>query len=254
MTYAKVSVSENATLDFGPASWLPAVGENCTSNGTGNVTTESWEMVLVAETISVSLIVFFNSFVLLIYTVHSHLRTPFAVYIMLLLLSNISYSVVRGALDVINGVSQSWWTGWGSCTLYQYMNWVYTDIPVYCHMLITLNRLWAIAYPISYRNYHTKKLAVLLCCAGIAVRHIAGVPGVALDALYYRLPLKENGCQLNVVPLKDWARFNLVVIGTFPILFIVLACPLLLYKWKKSSKMVTGKSTATTTKSTSTKG
>lgn len=189
-----------------------------------------WPGVFVGELTALIFLLLFNGLVLLVYVIKKSLRTSFTVYVMALLSSNILYGMTRNLLDVVNGVYGTWWTGHFSCDLYLYSNWVVYGYPPHCHILITINRIWAISYPISYRRYHTKKTAVALCALMALYIHLVTFPGYMLDALFYRMPIAEDGCSLNAVELKTHLVMNLFLIGDFPIVFVVCACPILLYQ------------------------
>lgn len=195
-----------------------------------------WPPVLVTQLVLLILLILLNGFLLAMYIFKRNLRTSFSVYIMALLSSNIFYGLTRSSLDVIDGIYGVWWTGERSCDLYLYSNWVIYAFPTHCHILITVNRLWAITYPISYRGRHTQKVAVALCALMAVYIHVVTLPGVILDAAYYRLPVVENGCYINSDVLGTYTKVNVFLIGDLSLFFVVSACPLLMYQKRKRTQ------------------
>ena len=98
--------------------------------------------------------------------------------------------------------------GNSACNIYLYPNWVFACAICWAHMLIDTNRMWAISRPISYRTTHLVRKAVILCLAMWVFVH--GTP-VIVDARFFRLPEKTNGCMINVpeqVVCLVWIRLS----------------------------------------------
>lgn len=212
------------------------------SNASPSQFHQIWQPVFISELAAHIILVLLNGFVLSIYVYKKSLRTPFTIYIVALLSSNIFYALARNLLDIINGVYGVWWTGERSCDLYSYANWIAYTFPIHSHILISINRIWAISFPISYSRYHTKKVAVLLCALMVLYVHAVALYGYMMDALYYRLPLKENGCNLNVARLKTYTVVNIILMDNLPLIVILTSCPVLLYQVRHRARAInTGK-------------
>ena len=98
------------------------------------------------------------------------------------------------------------------------------------HFTITANRIWAICFPVHYRNHHSRKvaLAINLCLVSCALTAVS--PYVFLDMAYYRLPEFDNGCTVN--PTAQWSYMIILQLIYYdvPILFPLAMYPLLCYK------------------------
>lgn len=201
-----------------------------------------WKFTMVFDAIISTLLFLCNGTVLSFYIFVKQLHTSFATYIIMLLSTNIIYGISKNVLDIINGLYKFWWTGSRSCDFYLYSNWVLSALPMHAHILIASNRLWAMWGPISYRHYHKERLAIYLCLGMIVYVHVMCLPGYVLDAVHYRLPIMENGCNLNTLTgLKVWSAVVIVCIYDFPIIFIITSCCLIVYKGKKLRRVRSGK-------------
>lgn len=212
---------------------------NITAQPNGTITLQKpvWPATIICEIVTVILMLLCNSFVLLVFSLKTELVTPFTIYIIALFSANIIYGLTRNILDVINVPYQTWWTGEVSCTLYNYSNWAFFTIPIHCHMLIAANRMWAISFPVSYRQRHAKKMAFFLCFCAFAYVHVIDGPPVVLDTLIYRLPIAENGCNINLVALQTAASVDIIMSCDVPIIFMLTSCFVLIYKHKRSGKI-----------------
>jgi hypothetical protein len=139
-----------------------------------------------------------NGGLLLLFVQDSSLRTPFNIYLINLLMANLACTLVVYPMDIINNLySFAWFMGDTACTVYLYGCYVLEAGISTAHQLIAINRIWAVAHPISYRSHHSVKIAILLCLATWFYVHVVMIPGWIGDALYYRLPINTNGCLLN---------------------------------------------------------
>lgn len=210
-------------------------------NLTGPAYVLNWTFTPIAETVTSVLSLLFNGFVLLVFSTHHQLRTPFTVYVMGTLSYNCMFAIFNNPFDVMAAIFPSWIFGMITCTFYCYTGWVLSGIVINSHMLITINRIWAITFPISYKQNHRQKTALILtACLWIYV-HLLCLPGVVLDAVYYRLPVESNGCYLNTDAQRTWSLVVLFVVFDFPILFISLACPFLLCRQRNFRRIAVGK-------------
>lgn len=199
-----------------------------------------WTVTPVAEVVTSVLSFSFNGLVLLVFLVHKHLRTPFTLYIMGTLSYNCIFALLNNPFDIITAVSPNWLLSKLACDFYCYTGWVLSGVVINSHLLITVNRIWAITFPISYKQKHDKRMALILTgCLWIYV-HVICLPGVVLDAVYYRLPVETSGCNVNTEAQKIWSLVALLAIFDFPILFITMAYPFLLYRQRKFMKTVVG--------------
>ncbi|XP_055346548.1 muscarinic acetylcholine receptor M4-like [Paramacrobiotus metropolitanus] len=157
------------------------------------------------------------------------LRTPFNVYIVALMCSNIAFETwecsMLGLMDAYGLVG----LGSSVCTLRLYGVYVLAPIVYHTHFLITLNRAWAILWPVSYRARHNHTVAGLLCAAMVGYVHLMMLPELLRDHLYYRLPL-EYGCWLNAARQVTLTEFTSIWMYDVPCACVYIIYPFLLWK------------------------
>lgn len=122
----------------------------------------------------------------------------FYAYLINLLLANILFNILASPLEIINNLYPVWWLPEITCSFYLYVSWVLAYVPTYGHVLITANRLWAVTFPISYSRNATTRTAVILCICSWMLAHIFVLPGILFDRIYYKLPIDNDRCVVNV--------------------------------------------------------
>ncbi|XP_055340761.1 probable G-protein coupled receptor No18 [Paramacrobiotus metropolitanus] len=199
-----------------------------------NVTVENataaWKSEAILSLIETVACLFLNGLALLVFVKEAHLRVHFNIYLINLALANFVYFAVEGPLDLINHTVSVWYLGWNWCTVYMYGLWVVSLVQFLTHPLIALNRLWAIALPVHYRQNHTTRTALVCCLGTWVLGHLVGLPGIILDAAYYRKPIDgPDGCVVNpdVPGQAAWmlvvqffsVAAEAIVVGVFPLIW-----------------------------------
>ncbi|XP_055354763.1 uncharacterized protein LOC129600302 [Paramacrobiotus metropolitanus] len=171
---------------------------------------------------------------------NASLRTPFNIYVIALMCSNIAFVCVNCTLNAVEDAYGPLWVGNFLCTLRMYSLHVFVSMIYHYHLLITLNRAWALFGPVTYRARHNRAIAGTLCGAVVIYVHIVMLPQLILDHLYYRRPL-EKGCRLNTDRQFILTEFTSIWMFDVPCVAIPLAYPLLLWKMlsrRRGSKQV----------------
>ncbi|GAV04714.1 hypothetical protein RvY_14949 [Ramazzottius varieornatus] len=182
-------------------------------------------------TLFVQLSAFINNGVMLfLFAGNAALITPFTVYILNLFASNFIVSLFFYSVELINELYSAWWLGYTMCTMYQYTSWVLTGSMCIAHGTIALNRLWAVTFPVSYRRHHKKRFALAVIATLWISLHIIVIPGLVLDALWYRLPMETNGCNINTDAPQAWLWFAQLVIMDSPVVIVIAVYPIICYK------------------------
>ncbi|OWA52293.1 hypothetical protein BV898_16751 [Hypsibius exemplaris] len=181
---------ENATIS----------GSNTTVsiNSTESLTTATWSPASVIS--SVLLVTGMAGNLILLYGFSRDrvtLITPFNVYIVNLLLADLLDILFQYPFDIVNGLYPRWDLGERLCTVYMYGVWVGGAATTNAHLLIAVNRIWAVSWPHSYHHRHSIRTATVICCAMWLLAYVTVWPWVILDALFYRLPVETNGCMVN---------------------------------------------------------
>lgn len=175
-----------------------------------------------------------NSALLMLFITHRRLLTSFTIYLVSLSIANLLQTAVMSTIDVVDSNSLYWWMGSRTCDLYQYVVYVVGGGIVQSHVLITLNRVWAVSFPVSYRVRHTKRTALVICFVMWLLINIICVPGLVVESLYYRLPENRSDCSVN--PGSHWKLTVMIILFDCPILVVILAYPFLCWTHRRRLK------------------
>ncbi|XP_055336550.1 visual pigment-like receptor peropsin [Paramacrobiotus metropolitanus] len=206
------------------------LGTTNASNTTGDKLTTSWLMGTSTTTLLT------NCGVLLLFLRDKSLRTPFNVYIIALLATNVVYTGTTATLKILQYSHGAWWMGIPACTMNLYFVYIFGSYAVHLHLLITLNRTWALFWPVSYRNRHSTTMAVCLCVGMFLYLNALVVPGLVIDALHYRVPV-EIGCWVNLKQQFTWATFVNFWVYDAPKVYIAVCYPFLLHRQLRRRRM-----------------
>lgn len=190
---------------------------------------------------AINIVLFFavlstNVPVLVCYVKNSHLRSnKFSFYLINLMTANIFHTLIDRPLDIAMLFNPNWTHSSQFCTLFLYAAYVSKALMMQCHVLITLNRVWAIAYPISYQRYHSKRAVILVIGCEWLFVHILLLPGILVDGLKFRGPADNIHCLLNtdVSQQKDWNTAIQVILYIAPVFIVVLSYPFIWWKRRK---------------------
>ncbi|XP_055337900.1 5-hydroxytryptamine receptor 1D-like [Paramacrobiotus metropolitanus] len=202
-----------------------------------------WNAFSVCETLAAAIGILLNGLVILVCLTNKRMHTPFTAYLLAVTVSNFLILCVFTPLDVISSVVTLRQYGRLACHIYLYFAYVFGGVLFNAHVLITVNRVWAITFPLSYRNHHSLPVAGALVAGMVAYVHAVCLPVVVIDALYYRPSLTRYGCVLNVEAQLTWTICLQFIIYIFPVVIIALAYPFLWYKQRQRTTKKQGNST-----------
>ena len=210
---------------------LTEIFRNNTRNSlaaTGNISSSAagWSVSPVMSLINLIWGVIGNGTLLYLFIKNHSLQTPFNIYVMNLLFSNLVCIIMEYPFDVTTSLyGGAWYWGDHACTYYLYALYVQQGVICHAHVLIALNRVWAVTRPLSYRRVHSVPVAIGLCLVMWAYVQIVSGFGWAYDALYNRLPVEANGCQINMPQQKVWVEIYTYTMMFFPLIFMVASFP-----------------------------
>ncbi|OQV22649.1 hypothetical protein BV898_03474 [Hypsibius exemplaris] len=162
-----------------------------------------------------------NSLVLLAFIRNRNLRTPFNVYIISLVIADL----LQACFDL-------------PFTVYSELHpWTFSAAVRNGHSLISVNRVWALLLPISYRHHHTHTVAVGLCLGSWVYVHIFLLPGLVMDDVVYRVD-DAGGCMVNTTAQRDWALPTQVVVYNSSVLIVGMSYPIIWWKVRQRRKVV----------------
>lgn len=212
---------ENLTLRM---SW------NISSNA---LITRPWNFIGILTTVIGILVVISNGTTLFVFLKDYTLRQQsFNILLMYLLISNILYAILQSPLEIINYKYSYWWLGRTWCIVYYYSTNVLASGSIFTHLLITLNRVWAVRNPLSYRRAQSPKMALLFCAGLWTYVHLAVLPDMIQKILLMQLPLEVYGCGARYPVRKGVQLLTFLV----PLLVVILAYPYIVYKLCKRTR------------------
>ncbi|XP_055353236.1 uncharacterized protein LOC129599120 [Paramacrobiotus metropolitanus] len=187
--------------------------------------------------ISMGLTFLTNGGVLAIFFAYRELRSPFSFYVMNLLCVNL-YLAIANPMRIIDNMNTLWFPKTWACNFFIVNDWIGSAILGHAHLLITLNRVWAIMFPISYKHLHTRNMAKYICIGFAVYCHVMILPFILIDFIYYRGPtLNVQYCDVNVEAQGQYSNFLLYVFYQMPMFAVICAYPLLYWKSATARKV-----------------
>ncbi|XP_055336667.1 5-hydroxytryptamine receptor 1B-like [Paramacrobiotus metropolitanus] len=169
-----------------------------------------------------------NGLILTVYILQASLRSPFNAYIANLAAAEILYSLLGTPWNIVRNLYGYWPLSFELCSFYLYASYVLNSAIRYGHLLVTFNRVWAVTFPIHYREKHSYPIARTLIYGTWCLLHALHLPLLIRGRL--RPDETDAYCVLNVS--FQW-RYSIVVeiigfSGTEVVM--LLACFFILFK------------------------
>ncbi|OWA53949.1 hypothetical protein BV898_18373 [Hypsibius exemplaris] len=203
-----------------------------------NVTSPSvnfhWSPMAVFNTSNLCIGLLGNSLLLILLVTDNRLRTPFNLYVIGLACANLLSLTYIPFTILSNLTGEVWIAGEAACSYFLYLNWVECSTIYYHHLLVAVNRVWAIIHPVSYRTRHTKRLAQCLIVVVWAFTHAIMLPFWALDTLFHRRTIAQNGfaCLANDREQYAYSVVAQVILYLLPIFVQILVFPVVYFARK----------------------
>ncbi|XP_055351074.1 alpha-2B adrenergic receptor-like [Paramacrobiotus metropolitanus] len=177
-----------------------------------------------------------NSLVLGIFIKRGMLKQPFHIYLGNLLTANIIWLIFQIPLDVTNQIYPVWFLGNAACAIYQYAINVPGGVTTNTHLLIALNRIWAVQSPLTYAHHHSRSFALGACIVVWILAYGMGVPGIVLHA--YNTPDYPDNCQLSTAPaVSQWLLTIQIIIYDIPNVLMLAFYPFLVWKRQQRNRI-----------------
>ncbi|XP_055352479.1 5-hydroxytryptamine receptor 1D-like [Paramacrobiotus metropolitanus] len=170
----------------------------------------------------------------LFYRVDNLSKKPFNVFMLNLIITDFVYCIWENAFDIGIDFLPSYWKTRNSviCSVYLYSNYTLQAATCNAHMLITLNRLWAILFPHSYKSSQKISVFAAVCLGKWIYLHIVMMPGFIADILYYRQNVSSNGCFFDIAAQPTWNLIMIVLLFVTPLVVMVVSYPFIYYKYR----------------------
>ena len=207
------------------------------NNATTTQIAAGWTSSAVFNLVIFFAILFTNGIILIAYYRDRQLSSrTFSYYLINLALANIVHGTVEQPFDVVYLVNFGLMESHVFCVSYLYTVYVTNALLYSAHMLISINRVWAVGFPVSYRHHHSNRTAILICCSMWAFNQAMFIPFMAAAGIHYRPHISQIYCLPdNSNPdAKIWTM--VVEIGCFILPGVVVAFSYPFIWWKQRGR------------------
>ncbi|XP_055344679.1 beta-3 adrenergic receptor-like [Paramacrobiotus metropolitanus] len=190
-----------------------------------NTTVVGWSFVPVALCSIIA-----NLALITVYCKTPSLRTPFGIYVVSLATVDALQSCILSLNNIATFLQIAWPYGAFYCSLVMYLGWVLIGLSNYIHLLITLNRLWAVTFPNSYRTRHNKTFACAAIIVAFAFIQVLVLPGSVVYEVRFGRYRPPYLCAFDFRQMMTWGIVASTVLNTFPNVAIMVLYPIVYYK------------------------
>ncbi|XP_055336777.1 chemerin-like receptor 1 [Paramacrobiotus metropolitanus] len=172
-----------------------------------------------------------------LYKAKTEHSTSFSVYLAHLFVMNVLASVTVVPLDVVDTLLSDNLTI-SQCAFATFANWALFAVVVNSHLLITINRLWAVLWPHNYREVHSIRFAGLSCLILWLYVFVWILP-----VFTHRISHTDDyRCRLDLMdfPLNQqtsvsvWEGATFVVTFFVPVAVVIAVYPIIEYKRRRA--------------------
>ncbi|XP_055349538.1 G-protein coupled receptor 183-like [Paramacrobiotus metropolitanus] len=156
-------------------------------------------------------------------------------------MANLFHSIASSPLEIALLLSPGRQHPAVFCSIVLHFMYISNALMMQCHVLITSNRVWAIIFPLSYRQHHSTRTAVFLCVLTWLSTCVVLLPGLLMDALYFRETGDNVTCLMDPKAhpsLYQWSMATQILLYVLPIGILVAAY--LLICWKRHQRGTRG--------------
>ncbi|XP_055351773.1 muscarinic acetylcholine receptor M2-like [Paramacrobiotus metropolitanus] len=160
-------------------------------------------------------------------------RTVFNYYLFNLAISDCLTGSVSMTHFALLTVLRHWPLSRWQCTIWVYFDFLGTSQTLLTITIIALDRLWAISWPVSYRQRHTEKKCIILICFSWIWSNLVIVPSLVYNRIH-RTSTDEKECYWSID--EPYASSLYVAIFTQWLPSAVTVCCYVKTSWKLWSK------------------
>lgn len=175
----------------------------------------------------------FNGLLIFVYFTNRSLRTPFGFYIISLAVGEFLQTVILAGPNVLSYLQVPWPLGKPICAIVFYSSWAIVGYCLNMHLIICVNRLWAVNFANHYRMHHNRRLALSLVVALLIYVNLWTLPGFVLYAeqYYSEEVYSQTGCHFGGAPdLEAWLGCEIVTMYLVPNVLVMVIYPVIYRK------------------------
>lgn len=180
---------------------------------------------------------FLNAFILFLYIKDRTLWNTFTVYIVNLCTAEVLLGITAMPTNFIRGVYGYWPFNAVTCTIFLvYCNKIFMSGIRYAHVLITFHRLWAVTFPVHYKENDDMKKSYMTIAASwifINVLHLT----VIIPGTIWPKP-GDNRCVLNT-DFQPKTALAVEVLGfALAEILMVIGCGIIIVKLRQRANRI----------------
>lgn len=122
------------------------------------------------------------------------------------------------------------------CTLIVFSTYLMPSAILHLHALVTVNRIWAVTFPVHHKNHHSRKIAIILYGSVLTYVHICIVPGCVMNGVYLARYPAPCSIQTQFTPMYHWMNVSWRLNYDFPLVFLALGYVFIVIKRFRSLK------------------
>ncbi|GAU94770.1 hypothetical protein RvY_06489 [Ramazzottius varieornatus] len=201
-----------------------ATNHSQSQDGTSYERATWWTILLFSVLIFITIIS--NLLVVLSFVVEPRLRTPFNYYLLSMAVSDF----LVGALDLPQYLASYTYYGYWpfgdvQCTFWLYVDNVIPSLTLWFLVVLSLDRVWAIDRPISYRRHNSRSKCFVALLAAFVITNLPVLPGFIHARIHFGNQTDAKACNWDVDGLPAWASsFYGVVVNNWLPTILTIGC------------------------------
>ncbi|XP_062571650.1 muscarinic acetylcholine receptor M2-like [Saccostrea cucullata] len=156
---------------------------NQSSSSTANETNVPWSKIALGVFLYfiVLVTIFGNILVLVAVKSNKRLQTVFNFYVVNLALTDVLVAVTAMSFYTLDNILGYWPFGRIMCGVWIFFDYGMTFASVFTLCIISIDRFWAVNWPIHYKSHHNKKKALGMICGAWLFSLVLWLPPCVLD-------------------------------------------------------------------------
>jgi 7 transmembrane receptor (rhodopsin family) len=182
-----------------------------------------WAMLIIGLLIFLTVVA--NVLVMVSFLFEPRLRVPFNYYLLNLAVSDL----LVGALDMPHYAIYTYYNYWplsyAQCSFWMFFDYVGPAESLWGLLIISLDRLWAVTFPLSYKKHNSNRKCFFVILASWFISIGVMLPGYIRSRGDYVANDDPNICDWNSDKLPEWASaFYATMLGSWvPVLLAVVS-------------------------------
>ena len=173
--------------------------------------------------ISALVTVILNFLFFIVMTRYLRLQTSFSIYALNLSIADVLSAVFNMMGYIAVTIRGEWPFGVNFCHFYSHVRITNFSASEHAMVLIAIDKLWSLWYPLNYRRHRSIKLSCIVCCLTWLYLNVVLIPYVVLDRVFYSQTSSPKVCYFNVDAQRTYSLILCIFLWIVP-LMVLLCC------------------------------